>query len=220
MNVVGVDGCPDGWVCVTLDGGRVDVHHIAAIAELDARVPGASVVAIDIPMWFPTEPPRRAEVAARKVLKHRASSVFPTPVWDAIAAPDLAAANVASRAACGRGVSAQAYALAPKIREVDRWRRGSELRVCEVHPETSFAVMLGHPALHSKKTWAGAGERMDALRAVGIDLAPFAGADLGRAAVDDVLDAAAAAWTARRVADGTALRLPDDAPDDGDVIRA
>ena len=59
------------------------------------------------------------------------------------------------------------------------------------------------------------------LAAVGIDLTPFEGIALGKATVDDVLDAAVAAWTAGRIADGTARRLPADPGDDPeDVIWA
>lgn len=220
--VIGVDGCPDGWVAVLLGGPRVDVHHVPTIGDLDAMASAGTIAAIDIPMWFPTAPPRRSEVAARALLgPGRASSIFPTPVRAAIDAPDHATANEVSRRLTGRGVSAQAYALTAKIREVDAWRHGSALDVREVHPETSFAVLLGGPARHAKKTWSGIGERRRALAAVGIDLAPFEGRELGRAAVDDVVDAAVAAWTALRIRRGDALRLPEaEDGDPGDVIWA
>ena len=223
MPVIGVDGCPDGWVAVTLDGpGRLDVRHLPSIDALDAFAPPSTIVAVDMPMWFPVQPPRRSEVAAREVLgPRRASSIFPTPVRAAIEAPDHATANAVSREATGVGVSRQAFALAAKILEVDAWRSRSALDVREVHPETSFAVLLGRPAAASKRTWAGAGERRAALAAVGIDLTPFEGIALGKATVDDVLDAAVAAWTAGRIADGTARRLPADPGDDPeDVIWA
>jgi predicted RNase H-like nuclease len=222
MPVIGVDGCPDGWVAVTLDGpGRLDVRHLPSIADLDALAPPATIVAVDMPMWFPVQPPRRSEVAAREVLGPKASSIFATPIRAAVEAPDHASANAISRDATGGGVSRQAFALAAKILEVDAWRHRSALDVREVHPETSFAILLGRPATASKRTWAGAGERRAALARVGIDLTPFEGASLGKATVDDVLDAAVAAWTAGRIAAGTARRLPADPGDDPeDVIWA
>jgi predicted RNase H-like nuclease len=222
MIVVGVDGCPDGWVAVVLADDSVDVVHVTSIDGLDEIVPAGTVVAVDIPMWFPTAPPRRSEIAARSVLgAKRASSIFPTPIRAAIDAPDHATANALSKERTGRGVSAQAYALTAKIREVDAWRARTVLDVREVHPETSFAVLLDGPAVHAKKTWSGTGERRRALAGVGIDLTPFEGRALGRAAVDDVVDAGVAAWTARRIVRGEALRLPEDAdPDPDDVIWA
>lgn len=80
--------------------------------------------------------------------------------------------------------------------------------VREVHPEVTFAVLLGRPARASKKTWAGMVERRDALAAVGIDLDDLGEAG-ARAGVDDVLDAAALAWSAHRLATGQGISFPD-----------
>ncbi len=82
--------------------------------------------------------------------------------------------------------------------------------VFEVHPEVSFAVLLGQPAVASKKTWAGMIERLVALKAAGIDLDGVDAAAGSAAAVDDMLDAAVAACTARRLADGVARAFPQD----------
>ena len=181
------------------NGGKDFDAKMRFLDALDAFAPPSTIVAVDMPMWFPVQPPRRSEVAAREVLgPRRASSIFPTPVRAAIEAPDHATANAVSREATGVGVSRQAFALAAKILEVDAWRSRSALDVREVHPETSFAVLLGRPAAASKRTWAGAGERRAALVGVGIDLTPLEGIALGKATVDDVLDAAVAAWTADR----------------------
>jgi predicted RNase H-like nuclease len=76
------------------------------------------------------------------------------------------------------------YGLRVKILEVDGWVRHAGRRVVEVHPEVSFA---------------------DA----GVHLADELGQAGRHAAVDDVLDAGAAAWTAARVATGAATPLPD-----------
>jgi len=60
---------------------------------------------------------------------------------------------------------------------------------------------------HRKKVGGGALERIELLRAQGIVLA-----DIGEAAaapLDDLLDAAAAAWSAHRIAVGEAESLPD-----------
>jgi hypothetical protein len=63
--------------------------------------------------------------------------------------------------------------------------------------------MAGRHLQHPKWTWAGFWERLHSLRVQGIELPEDAdGASL--AAPDDVLDAAAAAWTAWRLARGIA----------------
>ena len=77
----------------------------------------------------------------------------------------------------------------------------------EVHPEVSFAMLLGQPATSPKKTWTGMRERLQALRGAGIDLDEIG--EAGRhAGVDDVLDAAAAAWSAARLVVGNGKSFP------------
>jgi predicted RNase H-like nuclease len=117
-----------------------------------------------------------------------------------------------SRELTGRGISSQAYRLRAKILQVDRWRQTRlPCPVVEAHPELSFSAMAGAPLRDSKSTWAGAVRRRQLLAARGIDLAGDLGLAGLRVGVDDVLDAAAVAWTARRVADGCARRLPAEA---------
>ncbi|MDQ4070090.1 MAG: DUF429 domain-containing protein [Actinomycetota bacterium] len=67
-------------------------------------------------------------------------------------------------------------------------------------------------------SWArvvGVHERLAALAAAGISLPGRLGASGSRAAVDDVVDAAVAAWSARRVALGEAVSFPSPPEDVG-----
>jgi predicted RNase H-like nuclease len=170
---------------------------------------------VDIPIGLPTAGRRSADVAARDFVGPRRNSVFLTPVGAALEASTHAEATARSRQLTGVGVSQQAYALGPKIFEAERWRQQASAPVWEVHPEVSFAVLLGHPATAPKKTWAGVSERVNALRSAGIELN-----DLGeagrRAAVDDAVDAAVAAWSAGRLVHGKGVSLPD--PPDVDPV--
>lgn len=208
--VVGVDGCRSGWIAVVLDGDGAfaGAHHLPRIDAVAQAVPGARVIAIDIPVGLPRAGRRPADTAARRFLGPRRSSVFFTPVRAAVEAATHAEATAASLRETGAGLSRQAYALARKILEVERWLPTAPCPVYEVHPEVSFAVMLGAPARASKKTWAGLVERRRALVAAGIDLDGADGPAATAAAVDDMIDAAAAAWTARRLAAGTARSFP------------
>jgi predicted RNase H-like nuclease len=210
--LLGVDACRTGWVGVAPDpaGPRAylaaDIAALVAAAEADGAV---AVVAIDIPIGLPDAGVRRADVLARAAVGRRAASVFRTPVRAAVAAADHATAVRVNRELAGEGVSAQAYGLRTKILDVDGWVRGQPRRVVEVHPEVSFAAMSGAPLPAPKRTWAGMRHRLALLARAGIALPD----DLGPAGrlvpVDDMLDAAAAAWSARRVAAGTARRVPD-----------
>lgn len=69
--------------------------------------------------------------------------------------------------------------------------------------------MAGHALTFSKSSWAGAEERKRTLRSAGIDIPTDLGIAGEMAAVDDVLDAAAASWTAVRYAAGAAVSYPD-----------
>jgi hypothetical protein len=77
-----------------------------------------------------------------------------------------------------------------------------------VHPDVSFATLAGAPLAERKTIWAEAVHRRRLLADAGIRLHD----DLGRAgsaSAIDVLDAAAATWTANRVTRGRAHSVPD-----------
>lgn len=177
-------------------------------AELTAELHDAAVIGIDIPIGLPTARTRRADVEARAFVGPRSSTVFNAPHRDVLQAPSYAAARKLSLTTYGIGVSSQAYrGLRSKILEVDALVR-TDSRLFEIHPEVSFRFMAGQPLPHSKKSWNGLMLRRRLLRSVGIEV----GDELGRAggvAPDDVLDAAAVAWSALRIATGAAGSFPD-----------
>lgn len=172
--------------------------------ELAAQTPDVDVIAIDIPIGLPDHGTRGADLAARRALGKRWQTVFLTPIRPAIEAPTYPAANRIAKEINGAGISRQAYALKEKILEVDRWISTASCDVYEAHPELSFAHLAETPLTASKKTWAGAHERERLLDGAGIRLEGDLGIAGHRAGRDDVLDAAAAAWTAQRIAAGTA----------------
>ncbi len=195
---------------MALGGGKgPEAHYLPTIDALGPLAAIADAVAIDIPIGLPTDGRREADLLARRFLHARRSSVFLTPVLEVFAAETYALATRTAVARTGTGISWQAYALRTKIMEVERWLPSSPSPVHEVHPEVSFAVLLGAPARASKKTWAGMVERRKALEAAGVSLDRVEGVATVHAAVDDMLDAAVAAWTAGRIASGTARSFPD-----------
>jgi len=207
--VLGVDGCPAGWVGALLVGDEITLHVAPAIELLVARLEVVpAVVGVDIPIGLPDDGRREADRLARTELPPgRKSSVFPTPVRAAVLADSWPEANQANRAASGRGLSHQGFNLCRKIAEVDEWvRRGPGTLVVEVHPEVSFAAMGADTAV-PKRTAAGADVRRRALREAGLVVPGVVRG--GGWAVDDALDACAVAWSARRVARGEGRRLPD-----------
>jgi predicted RNase H-like nuclease len=195
MRVAGVDGTKGGWVAIVLEDGRVCADHILRPIETSfEELSDAVVIGIDVPIGFG---PRRADAAARAYLSGAASTVFTTPAREVLESPF----------GPGLGVSAQAHALGPRILHVTRLAQTNP-RLREVHPEVSFRAMNhGEPLRHRKKSAGGALERIELLRREGIQLDRLGPG--GATPLDDVLDAAAAAWTADRISDGAARPLPD-----------
>ena len=195
MRVAGLDGTKGGWVAVVLDDGAFAGDHL--IRPLEARfeeLSDAQILAIDAPIGFG---PREADAAARRFLTGAASTVFTTPTRELLEMPF----------GPGLGVSAQAHALGPRILHVTELAQ-SDPRLYEVHPEVSFRAMNAGRPLRYRKRWAGGVlERVELLRRHAIELTGLG--ESGSVPIDDVLDAAAAAWSAQRIATNAARTLPD-----------
>lgn len=209
--VLGADACRAGWVGITLsdDGVRAHVHaEVAGLVALAAADGVLAAVGIDIPIGLADAGLRQADVLARKAAGPRWASVFVTPVRQALTVPDHQQASALNRQLAGSGISRQAFNLRDKILQVDRWLPTASCPVVEVHPELCFGEMAGAPLADSKSSWAGAVTRRQLLAAQGIALSGDLGLAGQQVGVDDVLDAAAVAWTARRFAAGAARCLP------------
>jgi len=214
VRVLGADACPGAWIGIAVCGPDVraylDTEIEALVAQAAADGPLA-VVGIDMPIGLADSGHRRADVLARAAAGPRWQSVFMTPVRTALQAGDYATAQAENRRLGGGGISRQAFGLRAKIGQVDRWIRTppAGLRVVEAHPELSFGAMAGAPLPERKSTWAGVVRRRQLLASHGIALPDGLGAPGQTAGPDDVLDAAAVAWTAARVASDHARCLPD-----------
>ena len=211
MAVLGVDGWRGAWVGALLDGRTVTLHTLADVAAVLA-VPDVEVVAIDMPIGLPDDGPRVCDDEARFRLRGSgaAGSVFPTPVRAVLATDDYAEARALSRAATNpqRAPSAQAFQLVKAIRALDDALGDPPLdRVVEVHPELAFRTL--DPEVRDRKgTARGTVQRLRALRRVMDVEEALADAPRGLPMID-ALDACAAAWSARRLADGVAECVGD-----------
>lgn len=217
ISVLGADACRAGWVGIVIGaspeagGDEVRAYVDGEIAGLVAQALASSplaVIGIDIPIGLPDQSAREADLLARKAAGQRWASVFVTPVRAALACPGHEEASALNRELAGSGISRQAFNLRDKILQVDRWLPDAPCAAAEVHPELCFAAMAGAPLADGKTTWAGAARRHALLAAEGIRISGDLGLSGVGAGVDDVLDAAAVAWTARRIARGIARRLP------------
>lgn len=216
-SVLGVDGAGRGWVFAQPQTGKLG--YVEQLSDL----PSAQVVAIDIPLGFPPTGARRdAEVAAAGLLARGRSSVFwtlPKQVYEIdtnglSGRAAYAAARTKALATTDSSISAQAWALRKKILHAQAFLSRASGIVIEVHPEVAFRTMNQNQLLqHGKKTWLGSLERHRILSEHGHNPNDYAG-ESGPAAVDDVLDAIAAAWVAERHATGQSRPLGTPAPPD------
>jgi predicted RNase H-like nuclease len=213
--VLGVDGWRGRWVGALLDGRSVHLLDLADAAAVLA-VPDVEVVGIDMPIGLPDDRPRVCDDEARKLLRPHgaASSVFPTPVRAVLATDDYAEARALSRAATDppRAPSAQSFQLVKAIRALDdALGEPPAEHVVEVHPELAFRA-LDRELRDAKVTARGMARRLAALRTVmDVDAALLDAPP--RVPAVDALDACAAAWSARRIADGTAECVGDGTTD-------
>ena len=219
MAVLGVDGCPGGWVAARVEGDEL-AWHVGSFVEL-LRVE-AAVVGVDIPIGLPAGAERRAaDVEAREALGGQRSSVFFAPPRAALEAASQREASALSRAAGSTGVSIQLFHVLAKVAEVDAALQRDEhaaRRVVEVHPEVSLRRLGEVDVLPPKRTVAGRVARLTVLRRwlPGLALPQRLP---GRAKPDDCLDAVAAAWSADRWARGHADVLGGDPDSTGLPMR-
>jgi predicted RNase H-like nuclease len=224
--VAGVDGCRTGWLYVAQDlrSGRCSAGVLLRIDELLLLDPVPSAVAIDIPIGLTESGSRGCDQEARKLLgRPRSSSVFPAPIRPMLSASSYTQACGIGWRADGRKVNRQTWNIAPKIAQVDvflaahPWLREN---IHEAHPEVSFWRWNGGRAMEfGKKTGQGQAER----RSLVVSQFPYAAVreslPRGGWGEDDLLDAFAVLWTAKRVALGAAIAVPPGAPADGLGLR-
>jgi predicted RNase H-like nuclease len=211
VRAVGVDACRAGWVAVVLDDGQLAAARLAVtLDEIVAAFPGAAAIGVDMPLGLVERGWREADrLAAARLGVHRSRlfMVPPRAVWEATSHED-AVRRCRRLTDPPAGCSRQAWNLKEKLLQANEVCARLPGRLFEVHPELSFAELNGGtPVAAGKKTWNGQMARRALLARAGVSLP----ADLGAAGAvppDDVLDAAAAAWTARRIGGGRASSLP------------
>jgi len=226
--VLGVDGCPTGWVGVfrDLSGEHAPRHRIfASFAEVLAAPENPRVIGVDMPIGLldrSIKGGRACERLARSRLKGRTSSVFSSPCRPALVGQSHADASALNFAHGGLKLSAQAFNIMGKIAEIDAVMTPLLCdRVFETHPELAFATLHGEPMAHNKKTGLGREDRLAILEVRGFERRFFEPHPYARkqAVKDDLVDAAVCALVAERIAKGQAICLPDDPPRDARGLR-
>jgi predicted RNase H-like nuclease len=206
---------------VTVPAAGASTPRVEVVADLGLVIERLergllAAAAIDIPIGLPPDSSRPVDHEARRRLGPRKSSVFPAPMRRVLEATTYEEACQISRAACGRAVSRQLFAILPKIREVDALQSPAlQDRLFEMHPEVSLTELAGTPMQFHKSTGEGRHERLHALRSAFPEVGTIADLRPRGTQPDDVLDALVGAWTAQRFVAGHHVRLGGETDETG-----
>lgn len=219
---VGVDWASGCWVVVEATTETTNISTEPSLLNVWHEYGDqANEILVDIPIHLESEVSRECDQEAKDFLGPRGSTVFWTPNSDAVTARDYDEAVTKNT----RGLGSHSWGLIPRIREVnallDEFDTARET-VYESHPEVGFKAYHGDE-LPSKKSDAGFKARKECLGKNGgnsfqpvLDLVDQRQTNsswhhrIQSGRVDDVLDAAILALTARESAD-TYLTLSDNA---------
>lgn len=236
--IAGIDGCHNGWFVISHDTDKGDFkpNIVVEFKEVLELCHDFEVITVDMPIGllsYASKGGRTCDKIARKLLKPpRASSVFSPPVRQALVAETYDEANQINKDSSPEklGIPKQCYGIFKKLKEIDDFMN-SEFQgtIKEIHPELCFYEMNKNKvaAAHKKSTQEGFDERLKLLqheRFANLNIKNIQkeiknkseqnkcevkkdDIDVKR---DDILDAYAALWTAKRIFEGKAIRIPTD----------
>ncbi len=207
---VGADGCKGGrWIAYLADEQlKCTAALFDDLTSLFDACKSARRILIDVPIGLNSDR-RRCDIEAKHILSRNNSRVFFAPIRPAITATDWAEANRVSREVGGHGLSKQAWAIVPRIRETDEFLRANpaaRATVRECHPEICFWGLGGKPMLANKKKPEGAEARLSLLEPFIPDAGEQVRSTLAHwprsvLSLDDAIDALVAVVTAAAPSD-------------------
>jgi len=213
--IIGIDGCKSGWFSVWENQDK-SIHSsvFSNLNELKNFFKNESqlILGIDMPVVLSEVIPRQADQLARKLLSKKASSVFTAPTPEMLDQPNYEKASLVSKRLFGKSMSLQSWYLFPKIKDVQTMIHHEDMQIYEIHPELSFRAMNNEQViLESKKTHEGFALR-NALLSMHFKNFIFEDIRNQHARKDvmdnDILDALAVLWSAKRIQSNQASYLP------------
>ena len=230
---VGVDGCRCGWVSVGFSAsGEYELKAFFTFEELVEYYHAAKLILVDMPIGLPEGAEERpSDPEAKAHLGPRKQTVFRAPTRQAMTylacnPGDREGAKAVQQRITRKLLTNQTLELMPKINAVDRVmlspQRSTNPEIREVHPEICFWALNGRrPMKFRKKDAEGIEGRLRVLEPERVEQrareileagrVKFPGKGINKVvADDDILDALAAAVTARRGAQSDQLQaLPE-----------
>ena len=213
--IIGIDGCKSGWFSVWENQDKsIQSSVFSNLNELKNFFKNESrlILGIDMPVVLSEVIPRQADQLARKLLSKKASSVFTAPTPEMLDQPNYEKASLVSKRLFGKSMSLQSWYLFPKIKDVQTMIHHEDMQIYEIHPELSFRAMNNEQViLESKKTHEGFALR-NALLSMHFKNFIFEDIRNQHARKDvmdnDILDALAVLWSAKRIQSNQASYLP------------
>jgi len=213
--IIGIDGCKRGWFSVwqnpddTIQSSIFStLNHLKDFFNDEAHL----IIGIDMPVVLSDFIPREADQLARKLLSKKASSVFTAPTPEMLEQPNYERASYVSKRLFGKSMSLQSWYLFPKIKDVQTIIHDAHINLYEIHPELSFRAMNHEEViLESKKSKEGFEIRNNLLRRhfESFDFESIRNLYPRKDVMDnDILDAMAVLWSARRIQANEASFLP------------
>ena len=238
---VGVDWAAGDWIAFALDGAATEedgwaVGTFPSMLNVWHEYRRADHILVDVPIGLPENDVRECDDRAKEELGDRRSSVFETPCRAAVEADTYEEARRLNEDALGRGISAQAWGIVPRIHEVDVFlaeHGAADGTVRESHPELCFRGLDAAGVIDASKhdedgleqrraVLAGVDAEMERIydRIVDeyVEVDPAFARPISTNARDDVLDAMALALTAREAGDDLET-LPESPPRDAEGRR-
>ena len=217
--------CGPGWLVAPgrLQGitlSCADPQLFPSLIEVLDYKPAYEVLALSCRIGLLDEPTRGGRTCdreARRLLgQPRGAAIFSAPIR-----PALAATTYEEACELNGGMSPAAYSILPRVAEIDAtiepyWQRS----VYEVHPELSFFQLNeDRPVRYPKHGYTGYMERRALLERRVHGVGQILDAKVRGARRHHLVDAAAALWTARRIAGRAVNRLPEDPEWDAQGLR-
>jgi len=206
---LGVDWASGCWLVVKAGDDPLVTTEPSILNVWHEHGDDVRSILVDIPIGLPEEGPRECDEEARQFLKGRGSTVFSVPGREVVETDDYGEARENNDGSLG----SQSWWLFPRIKEVDVFLQeydDARKKTYESHPEVCFAKLAGE-GLPAKDTEEGVEERVELLNDDPELPEEISGIPerydeksewherISKGRLDDVVDAAVLAYTAKQL---------------------
>lgn len=217
---VGIDGCKSGWIMAAICDGELNLYKSDSFIEIVEKL-SFDACLVDMVIGLQgNEGQIRPDGMARKILKGRASTVFPAPCRKAVYEETKEERLQANIEVLHKKFTSQTDAIIPKMREVDEFLQEYpqfKNRIQESHPEVCFARLNGKVLMTSKHDAEGIRERAEVIAEYFPEVTEnwiITTAKQMKCKEDDITDAVCLAITANLLAQGETETIPKEPMED------